>query len=147
MITNKLREFVEIILDARKIDDADVYSLARDILADQVLSHDVIDVLIALDRAVATPNANWAEYLVATVVDYAVWTSGPTGIVTRDLAQWLVATLTVGDGPTANARRIAFEVVREAERCDELLISFAMSRARVQPAQSLADSNTALLVA
>jgi hypothetical protein len=147
MITNELREFVDAILDGNKIDDADVNNLARNILGDNVLSHDVIDVLVALDRAVATPNANWAEFLVATVVDYVVWTSRPTGIVSREMAQWLVATLAVGDGPTANARRIGFEVVREAERCDEILISFAMSRPRAQPAQSLSDSNAALLVA
>lgn len=147
MITNELREFVEIILENGKIDDADVNRLARDILGDSVLSHDVIDVLIALDRAITAPNANWTEFLVATVVDYVVWTSRPTGIVGRDLAQWLVATLSVGEGPTANARRIAFEVVREAERCDESLISFAMSRPRAPSAQSLSDSNSALLVA
>jgi hypothetical protein len=147
MITNELRDFVETILENGKIDDADVNRLARDILGDNLMSHDVIDVLIALDRAVAAPNANWAEFLVATVVDHVVWTSRPTGIVSRDLAQWLVATLSVGEGPTMNARRIAFEVVREAERCDEILISFAMSRPRLQPAQSLSDSNAALLVA
>jgi hypothetical protein len=147
MITNELRDFVEVILEAKKIDDANVNKLARDILGDNLLSHDVVDVLIALDRAVMTPNANWAEFLVSTVVDYVVWTSRPTGIVDRDLSQWLVATLSVGDGPTANARRIAFEVVREAERCDENLISFAMSRPRIHPAQSLSDSNAALLVA
>lgn len=147
MITNEFREFVDNILESRKVDDADVNKLVRDILGDNVMSHDVVDILIALDRAVATPNANWAEFLVATVVDYVVWTSRPTGIVGRDTSQWLVATLSVGEGPTANARRIAFEVVREAERCDEILISFAMSRARVMPAQSLSDSNSALLVA
>ncbi|MGL4438651.1 MAG: hypothetical protein ACRCUE_05210 [Bosea sp. (in: a-proteobacteria)] len=147
MITNELREFVEHVLECKNIDDTDVNKLARDILGDSLLSHDVIDVLVALDRAVATPNANWAEYLVTTVVDYVVWTCRPTGVVGRDLSQWLIATLSVGEGQTANARRIAFEVVREAERCDENLISFAMSRPRVQPAQSLSDSNAALLVA
>jgi hypothetical protein len=147
MITNQLRDVVETILESRKIDDTDVNLLARDIVGDNVLSHDVIDVLIALDRAILTPNANWAEFLVATVVDYVVWTSRPTGIITRDMAQWLIATLSVGDGPTGNARRIAFEVVREAERCDEILISFAMSRPRLPSTQSLSDSNSALLVA
>lgn len=147
MITNQLREVVESILEKGRIDDIDVNRVARDVLDGKVLSHDVIDVLIALDRAISVPNANWAEFLVSTVVDYVVWTSRPTGIVTRDLAQWLVATLAVGEGPTANARRIAFEVVREAERCDEMLISFAMSRPRLHPKHGLSDSNAALLVA
>lgn len=147
MITNELREFVDRVLDNGTIDDADIIRLSRDVLGERVLSHDVIDVLIALDRAVRTPNANWAEFLVTTVVDYVVWTIRPTGIVNRDIAQWLIATLAVGDGLTPNANRIAFEVVREADRCDESLISFAMSKGRVHTSPSLSDSNSALLVA
>jgi hypothetical protein len=65
-----------------------------------------------------------------------VWTSRPTGVVNRDLAQWLMTTLTVGEGPTSNAMRIAFEVVREAERCDEELISFAMRKASLRPGRT-----------
>ncbi len=147
MICNELRDFVDVVLESRQICDADVNRLARDILADGVLCHEVIDVLVALDRAVATPNANWAEFLVATTVDYVVWTSRPTGLVDRALAHWLVTTLSIGDGPTANAMRIAFEVVREAERCDEILISFAMGKAGLRARQDYSRSEAALLIA
>jgi hypothetical protein len=43
--------------------------------------------------------------------------------------------------------RIAFEVVREAERCDEELISFAMRKASLPARQDLSRSDKALLIA
>ena len=145
MIGNDIRDFVEHILEKHQISDADVQRLARTILPHGAISHEVIDVLVALDRAVATPNANWVEFLVATTVDYVVWTSRPTGIVSRDLAQWLITTLSIGEGPTETAMRIAFEVVREADRCDETLISFAMGKGSLKARQDLSRSNMALL--
>ncbi len=147
MICSELRDFVDHVMEQREICDADVNKLARDILPDGAGSQDVIDVLVALDRAMATPNANWSAFLVATVVDFVVWTSRPTGVVNRDLAQWLMASLTVGEGPTSNAMRIAFEVVREAERCDEELISFAMRKASLPARQDLSRCDKALLIA
>ncbi len=145
MIGNDLRDFVERILESHQICDEDVQNLARTILPHGAISHEVIDVLVALDRAVSTPNANWAEFLVATTVDYVVWTSRPTGIINRDLAQWLMTTLSIGEGPTETAMRIAFEVVREADRCDETLISFAMGKGSLKARQDLSRSNMALL--
>ncbi|WP_146055838.1 hypothetical protein [Bosea psychrotolerans] len=110
------------------IDDEDVKMLQREILSDVVMTRDIIDVLVALDRAVPEACAAFADYLVALTVDYAVWESRPTGIIDRDKAHWLVTTLSAGDGPSATAQRIAFEIVREAECCDEALIGFALRK-------------------
>lgn len=137
MIGHELREFVDRAMDRRAIDDEDVKMLQREIFADCVMSRDVIDVLIALDRAVPNSTASFADYLVVLTVDFAVWESRPTGLIDREKAHWLVTTLSAGDGPTATARRIAFEIVREAERCDELLLAFAMRKGALS-AQRLA---------
>jgi hypothetical protein len=147
MISSDLRKFVDVLLEQRAIRDADVQTFARDLLPDGANSHDVVDTLVALDRALKPTSANWAEFLVATVVDYVVWTCRPTGHVNRELATWLMSTLCVGDGPTANGMRIAFEVVREAERSDEALIAFAMNRPRPGEARDFSRSDMALLVA
>ncbi|WP_156323546.1 hypothetical protein [Bosea sp. AAP35] len=109
--------------------------LQRDILNESVLTRDVIDVLVALDRAVPAHGEAFADYLVALVVDFAVWQNRPTGVIDRDKAQWLVTTLSAGEGPTPTARRIAFEIVREAERCDEALIGFALDKGHAKPAR------------
>ncbi|TCR62051.1 hypothetical protein [Bosea sp. BK604] len=143
MIGHELREFVDRVMDRHAIDDEDVKMLQREIFADCVMSRDVIDVLIALDRAVPNSTASFADYLVALTVDFAVWESRPTGLIDREKAHWLVTTLAAGDGPTATARRIAFEVVREAERCDELLLAFAMRKGALS-AQSLASERMLL---
>jgi hypothetical protein len=133
MIGHELREFVDRVMDCHAIDDEDVKMLQREILQDEPMTRDVIDVLVALDRALPDNCAAFADYLVAVTVDYAVWESRPTGMIDRDKAHWLVTTLSAGDGPTATAQRIAFEIVREAERCDEALLGFALRRGSQKP--------------
>ena len=133
MIGHELREFVDRVMDRHAIDDEDVKMLQRDILSDEVLTRDIVDVLIALDRAVPETCAAFADYLVALVVDFAVWESRPTGVIDRDKAHWLVTTLSAGEGPTQTAQRIAFEIVREAERCDEMLLGFALRKGAAKP--------------
>lgn len=126
MINNDLRRLVDDVLDKGRIDETDVAMLMRDILPEGALQREDIDVLVALDRAVKSSCELWSNWLVAVSVDFAVWISRPTGIITREQAHWLVSTLGVGEGPTPTAIRIAFEVVREAESCDETLVTFAM---------------------
>jgi hypothetical protein len=147
MITSELRDFVDVVLEKRMISGDDVKQLIREIMPNGAQNHETIDVLVALDRAVASADANWAEFLVATAVEYVVWTCRPTGVVSREMSQWLVTTLSVGEGPTANAMRNAFEVVREAERCDEMLITFAMGKAGLRARQDFSQSGAALLLA
>lgn len=129
MIGHELREFVDHVMDRRVIDDEDVRVLQREILHEVVLTRDIIDVLVALDRAVADKSPLFADVLLAFCVDFSVWESRPTGKIDRDKAHWLVTTLSAGDGPTPLAQKIAFEVVREAEACDEALVSFALRKA------------------
>lgn len=129
MIGHELREFVDHVMDRRVIDDEDVRILQREILHEVVLTRDIIDVLVALDRAVADKSPLFADVLLAFCVDFSVWESRPTGRIDRDKAHWLVTTLSAGDGPTPLAQKIAFEVVREAEFCDEALVSFALRKA------------------
>jgi hypothetical protein len=139
MIDHELREFVDRVMDCHAIDDEDVKMLRRDILSDEVLTRDIVDVLVALDRAVPETCAAFADYLVALVVDYAVWESRPTGVIDRDKAHWLVTTLSAGEGSTQTAQRIAFEIVREAERCDEILLGFALRKGAAKPPVSSAE--------
>lgn len=126
MIKASLENFVNHLVGAGEITLSDVRRLQRDILPDGVESRDEADVLIALDRAIATKHAAWSAFAIQNVTDYVVWTSRPTGYVDADTATWLVASLGAGRGPTAVAEAIAFEVVREAERADAALVAFVM---------------------
>jgi hypothetical protein len=148
MMDRELREFVDIIMDRRVINDEDVKMLQRSILSDAVLTRDTIDILVALERAVLQSCQSYADYLVALVVDFAVWESRPTGIIDRDKAHWLVTTLSAGEGPTATARRIAFEIAREAEHCDEVLLAFAFAKgAAKEVVRGVAGRTTRALLA
>lgn len=128
MMDHELREFVDRVMDRHAIDEEDVKMLHRNILSDIVITRDIVDVLIALDRAVPQSCKAYADYMVALVVDFAVWENRPTGVIDRDKAHWLVTTLSAGEGPTATAQRIANEIVREAEHCDETLLAFAFAK-------------------
>ena len=128
MMDRELREFVDRVMDRRAIDEEDVKMLQRNILSDIVITRDIVDVLVALDRAVPLNCKAYADYLVALVVDFAVWENRPTGVIDRDKAHWLVTTLSTGEGPTATAQRIANEIAREAEHCDETLLAFAFAK-------------------
>ena len=130
MIKSSLHEFVDRVLESKRISEYDVRILQRSILADGIASREEVDVLVALDRAVGTAHAAWAAYLTGAVVEFVVWTSRPTGIVDADTARWLTASLGCGAGPTETAARIAFEVVKEAERTDEIMLAFAMRAAQ-----------------
>lgn len=132
MISNALRRIVDEIIDKRRIEEEDVKKLMRDVLPDGATSREEIDVLVALDRAVPASCESWGPWLTATTIDHAVWAARPTGVVNRDKAQWLVASLGMGEGPTALAAHIAFEVVREADSCDEALVTFAMQHGERQ---------------
>jgi hypothetical protein len=126
MIKNSLRTFVDTVLDNKAITSDDVCRLRREVLADGILCREEADVLIALDRAVPQAGQDFRDFVVASVVDFAVWTSRPTGYVDRDTARWLATSLSCGSGPTPTALRIGFEVVKEAQQVDEALLAFVL---------------------
>lgn len=130
MSNASLQDFCNRIVAAGCITAADLAFLTGELLPDGLVTRDEADLLIALDRAVAQPNAAFADFLVAAVVDLAVWGERPTGYVNAETARWLAASIGAGTGPTATGARIAVEVVREAQSADETLIAFALAANR-----------------
>jgi len=126
MIDRSLAAFAARVAERNRIDAEDIHDLQRNVLPEGFASREEADVLIALDRAVADQDPAWADFLVDAVVAFAVWTSRPTGYVDADTARWLTGLLGCGAGVSETARRIAFEVVREAERVDETLLVFVL---------------------
>jgi hypothetical protein len=109
-----------------EISRADVHALRRDVLPNGIETRDEADLLIALDRALPEKDESWHGFMIQTVVEFVVWSSRPTGRVDRETAEWLIASLGCGTGPTETAVAIAFEVVREAEGSDEALVAWVM---------------------
>jgi hypothetical protein len=124
MIKSNLREFIESVVENKRITAVDVRHLQRNVLEDGVASRDEAEALLALDRTLDA-DESWGEALVSLLVDYVVWGARPTGKVTAQDARWLASVLDVG-GPTANAMQIAYAVIEEAQDIDEALLDFVM---------------------
>ena len=130
MINTSLQIFCNCAASTGTISPSHVRHLLETVLPDGAMVREDIDMLVALDRAVPDSHPAWGDFLVATVVDFAVWSERGTGRVDADAAAWLSATIGCGTGPTHNGARIAVEVVREAESVDERLVAFALDANR-----------------
>jgi hypothetical protein len=120
-MTEPLRQIAAEIETRGRICFADVRRLERDILPDGISSREEAEVLIALDRVAGRADRSWAEWFVAVMVDFVVWSERPTGVVNEEAALWLSEALDVPT-PTRNARRLVNAIVVEAERVHESLV-------------------------
>ena len=124
-----VQQFCNHAVSAGTISDEDLLVLKREVLPEGLMSREEADLLIALERAVIG-SEGFADFLVASVVDFAVWGTRPTGYIDRDVAAWLAASLSGRDGPSAVGSRIAMEIVREAQGSAESLMVFALEANR-----------------
>ena len=134
-----VQQFCNHAVSAGMISDEDLLVLKREVLPEGLMTREEADLLIALERAVIGSEA-FADFLVASVVDFAVWGTRPTGYIDRDVAAWLAASLSGRDGPSPVGARITMEIVREAQGSAESLMAFALEANRrirdaVQPAR------------
>jgi hypothetical protein len=129
MTTISVQQFCNHAVSAGTISDEDLLVLKREVLPDGLMSREDADLLIALERAVIGSDA-FDDFLVASVVDFAVWGTRPTGYIDHEVAGWLAASLSGRDGPSPVGARIAKEIVREAEGSAEALMVFALEANR-----------------
>jgi hypothetical protein len=124
MIRLSLRFFASRVLKTKRMDAGDRKTLQRVIFSDGVRSRVEAEVLVQLSRAVKPVDPAWADFVVASIVDFAVWGSRPTGAIDQDTANWLIAVLSEG-GATPLTRRIAREITKEAQNVDARFAEFA----------------------
>lgn len=123
-MNNKLQIFISKVVANRRITFGDVRRLQRDILPKGIASREEAELLIRLDGQIMRADSAWTDWLVVSVVDFAVWVERPTGVVAGEASRWLTELLS-GSGPLTKAsRRIAREVRLEADRVEEPLASF-----------------------
>lgn len=125
-----LYRVIDPMIDRGRIDAADVTRLQNEVFPEGLTSRDEADILIALDRAIAPKDGCWNEALTRLVVDFVVWASRPTGYVDAETARWMTTSLSCGCGPTPLAVQIAFAVVTESQRVDEILVAFVLRAKR-----------------
>jgi hypothetical protein len=123
MIRVSLRFFASRVLKTKRMDAGDRRTLERVIFSDGVRSRVEAEVLLQLARTIRENDPAWTDFVVAAIVDFAVWGSRPTGYVDPDMADWLIAVLSEG-GATALTRRIAREITEEAHGVDRRFSDF-----------------------
>lgn len=129
MISISVEQFCNHAVSAGTISAEDLNVLKREVIPDGITTREEADLLIALERAVPA-SGDFADYLVAMVVDFVVWGERSTGYVDREAAAWLSATISGRNGPSPVGARIAQEIVKEAQGSAEALTAFALEANR-----------------
>lgn len=129
MIQISVEQFCNHAVSAGGISPEDLLVLKREVIPDGLTRREEVDLLVALERAVPA-SEDFADFLVATVVDYVVWGERSTGYVDRETATWLAATISGRSGPSPVGARLAQEIVREAQASAETLTVFALEANR-----------------
>ena len=114
MINSSLQVFANKVQQAGRISFGDVKRLQRDILPDGISSRDEAELLLTLEQSVGRADRAFGDWLVATMVDFVVWGTRPTGAVDAQTAAWLAPFL-AGPSSTKAMRRLAQELAREAD--------------------------------
>src|SRR5215204_5249380 len=124
MINSSLQIFANKVQEAGRISFGDVKRLQRDILPDGISSREEAELLLTLEQTVGQADRAFADWLVATMVDFVVWGMRPTGTVDAETAAWLTPLL-VGQR-TRTMRRLARELAAEADHAGTALPSPAL---------------------
>ena len=132
MINGQLRAIVDRVFDCKRIGARDVRELQHEVFEHGLTCRQEVEVLAALDRAIPSADPLWAAFFIASVVEFAVWTLRPTGY-DGDTARWLVHALAPYGEPTANARRAAQQIMREAQQVHEALLPLLLVAREVRP--------------
>ena len=133
MINDQLRAVIDRALDRERISVEDVRELQREVFVHGLTCREEVNVLAALDRAVPNADPLWAEFFVASLVEFVVWTSQPTGYVDNETARWLITALMPMDRATGNAHRAGLEIIREAQQVDEEILPLLLLPREVVP--------------
>jgi hypothetical protein len=125
MINDQLRAIIDRAFDRERIGPEDARELQPGVFEHRVSCREEVEVPAALDRAIPLAirhGRRRATYCIASVVEFVVWTSRPTGYVDNETARWLVTALMPRGRASVNAHRTALEIVREAEQVDQELL-------------------------
>jgi hypothetical protein len=117
----KLQHFVTDTAARGRITFGDVRRLHRDYLPGGVSSREEAEMLLELDSKIARADSAWTDWLVAAIVEFAVWSESPVGEAVSGTDQWLKGVL-AATGKTRAGRKIAREVRRTAD-CVQRIIA------------------------
>ena len=144
MDNSKLQDFVTITVLHNRITFGDVRRLQRDYLSHGLASREQVDLLLHLDGMIDRADRAWADWLVAAVFDFAVFSERSVDAVESGTCDWLLDHLAALDISTKVTRRLerdlhqALEPIAPIEYVDEAAESAeAIADALPLPAPSM----------
>jgi hypothetical protein len=111
----KLQHFVTDTAARGRITFGDVRRLHRDYLPGGVSSREEAEMLLELDTRIGRADSAWTDWLVAAIVEFAVWSEPLIDGVEGGTGDWLNGVLAAMSKTTKAARKIAREVRRTAD--------------------------------
>ena len=127
----KSRTIISAMILGRKVTAQDVAWLRREVFAEGEVTRDTADELFAVARARMDNAPEWIELFVELMTDYVVWQSRPTGVVTDDEAQWLIAR--ADECKSMEALAALVNVLAEAQRAPQWFVTAVRARAAQWP--------------
>lgn len=81
------------LIEKKRVTDADVLRLRRDVYRDGLISREEARDVFALDHVVDDKPESWREFFVESIVDYVVEKEAPRGYISDANADWLIASI------------------------------------------------------
>jgi hypothetical protein len=111
----RLQNFVTDTAARGRITFGDVRRLHRDYLPGGVSSREEAEMLLELDTRIGRADSAWTDWLVAAIVEFAVWSEPLIDGVEGGTGDWLNGVLAAMSKTTKAGRKIAREVRRTAD--------------------------------
>jgi hypothetical protein len=122
------RTIISALIHGMRVGPMDIAWLRREVFADGDVSREAADELFAVERSAAVKSPEWTAFFVEMITDHVVWQSRPTGVVNEAQAEWLIAR--ADEARSVNALAVLVNVLAEAHRVPQWLVSAVRSRAR-----------------
>jgi hypothetical protein len=135
MDNSKLQDFVTITVLHNRITFGDVRRLQRDYLPHGVAGREQVELLLHLDGMIDRADRAWADWLVAAIFDFAVFSERSVDAVECGTCDWLLDHLAALEISTKVTRRLerdlhqALEPIAPIEYVDEA----------AEPAEAIAE--------
>jgi hypothetical protein len=135
MENSKLQDFVTITVLHNRITFGDVRRLQRDYLPQGVASREHVEMLLQLDGMIDRADRAWADWLVAAVFDFAVFSERSVDAVESGTCDWLLDHLAALDVSTKVTRRLE----RDLHQALEPIAPIEYVDDAAEPAEAIAD--------
>ena len=127
-IVDRSRSIISAMIVGRKVTSIDVAWLRREVFADSVVTRETADELFAVERADIEKAPEWTDLFVEMVTDYALWQARPTGVLSDEQAEWLLAQ--ADSCMTVGAFATLVNVLGEAHRAPRWFLAAVRGRAQ-----------------